>query len=46
MPRRTGTLSIRDSSLHDNTAGSPYWQWRPGISTNANALEPVNSVIR
>lgn len=43
---RRGTLSIRDSYLHDNTAGSPYWQWRPGISTNANALEPVNSIIR
>ncbi len=42
---KKGTLSIRDSYLHDNTAGSPYWQWRPGISTNANTPDPVNSVI-
>lgn len=45
-PARRGTLTIRDSLLHGTTQGSPYWQWRPGISTNANALEPVNSEIR
>jgi hypothetical protein len=43
---RKGTLSIRDSYLHDNTQGSPYWQWMPGISTNANTTAPVNSVIQ
>lgn len=45
-PSRKGTLSIRDSLFHGNTAGSTVWQWRPGISTNANALEPVNTEFR
>jgi hypothetical protein len=45
-PGRRGTLTIRDSSMHDNVQDSNWWQWRPGISTNAVTAEPVNSDIR
>ena len=31
--------------MHDNV--SPVeWQWMPGISTNANTPQPINSDIR
>ncbi len=43
---RKGTLTIRDSLMFSNAAENPYWQWKPGISTNANTPEPVNSDIR
>ena len=42
----TGWLRIRDSLMFGNVQVSPYWQWKPGISTNANTVEPVNSDIR
>ena len=45
-PSRKGTLAIRDSLLFENVQDSNWWQWRPGISTNASTLEPVNSDIR
>lgn len=43
---RRGTLTIRDSLMFGNVPDNRAWQWRPGISTNANALDPVNSDIR
>jgi hypothetical protein len=42
---RKGTLSIRDSHFHDNVQDNDYWQWMPGISTNASTPAPVNSII-
>ena len=42
---RKGTLSIRDSHFHGNVQDNDYWQWMPGISTNASTPAPVNSVI-
>jgi len=43
---RRGTLTIRDALLFANAQDNPYWQWRPGISTNAATVDPVNSDIR
>jgi len=45
-PSRRGTLTIRDALLFGNVQNSNWWQWRPGISTNASTVEPVNSDIR
>jgi hypothetical protein len=41
-----GTLSIRDSVMYNNTPANQWWEWKPGISTNANTPEPINSDIR
>jgi len=43
---RKGTLTIRDSLLFGNVQDNDWWQWRPGISTNASTPDPVNSDIR
>jgi hypothetical protein len=43
---RKGTLTIRDAHLFANAQDNDYWQWRPGISTNAATVDPVNSDIR
>jgi len=40
-----GTLAIRDSLMFNNVQVDDWWEWRPGISTNANAIDPVNSTI-
>lgn len=40
-----GTLTIRDSKLFNNIPVNMYWEWKPGISTNANTPEPINSNI-
>jgi len=45
-PSRRGTLTIRDSLMFGNVQDSNWWQWKPGISTNAATVEPVNSDIR
>lgn len=45
-PSRRGTLAIRDSAMLGNVQDANWWQWRPGISTNASTVEPVNSDIR
>jgi hypothetical protein len=42
---RKGTLSIRDSWFHGNVQDNDYWQWMPGISTNASTPAPVDSTI-
>jgi hypothetical protein len=39
-----GTLSIRDSSMSGNM-GDSSWQWKPGIATNADTPEPINSTL-
>jgi hypothetical protein len=39
-----GTLTIRDSSMSGNM-GDSSWQWKPGIATNANTPEPINSTL-
>jgi hypothetical protein len=41
-----GTLSIRDSVMFDNIPKEMVWEWKPGISTNADTPEPVDSDIR
>jgi len=41
-----GTLRIQDSLMFGNVQDRNVWQWRPGISTNANTPDPVNSDIR
>jgi hypothetical protein len=41
-----GTLSIRDSALVNNIPANQYWEWKPGISTNANTPEPISSSIQ
>jgi hypothetical protein len=41
-----GTLTVRDSLLFDNKPFDSGWEWKPGISTNANTPDPVNSEIR
>jgi hypothetical protein len=41
-----GTLAIRDSLMFGNVQDDDWWEWMPGISTNANTLAPVNSDIR
>ncbi|MBI5068122.1 MAG: hypothetical protein HZB56_07765 [Deltaproteobacteria bacterium] len=43
---RRGTLAIRDALMFQNVQDEAAWQWRPGISTNAATVEPVNSDIR
>ena len=40
-----GTLSIRDSKLFNNIPENEFWEWQPGISTNAETPEPVDSEI-
>jgi len=45
-PSRRGTLTIRDALMFANAQDQTAWQWRPGISTNAATVEPVNSDIR
>ena len=44
-PAQEGTLVIRDSLMYRNVQDNDYWEWLPGISTNANTLDPVNSTI-
>jgi hypothetical protein len=41
-----GTLRIRDSIMFNNIPANMYWEWLPGISTNANTVTPINSDIR
>jgi hypothetical protein len=41
-----GTLTIRDSLLFGNTPANDWWEWRPGISTNARTVDPIDSDIR
>lgn len=41
-----GTLSIRDSLMFNNVQDNAWWEWMPGISTNANTPAPINSTIR
>lgn len=41
-----GTLAIRDSLMFGNVQDNDWWEWMPGISTNANTPAPVNSDIR
>ncbi len=43
---KKGTLSVRDSKLTNNIPANQYWEWKPGISTNANTPEPINSTIQ
>lgn len=45
-PSQLGTLSIRDSLMFDNVQDYDWWEWMPGISTNANTPAPINSTIR
>jgi predicted outer membrane repeat protein len=41
-----GSLAITDSTLTGNVQDNDYWEdGGPGISTNANVIPPVNSVI-
>jgi hypothetical protein len=40
-----GTLNIRDSRMSGNLQTMQGWEWKPGISTNANTPEPVSSTI-
>jgi hypothetical protein len=40
-----GTLTIRDSHMFNNIPALMYWEWMPGISTNAGTVTPINSVI-
>ncbi|HET6436672.1 MAG TPA: hypothetical protein VFG59_01330 [Anaeromyxobacter sp.] len=44
-PGNLGTLSIRDSLIFHNVQDDDWWEWKPGISTNANTLDPVDSTI-
>lgn len=44
-PTQLGTLVIRDSLMYGNVQADDYWEWQPGISTNANTPAPVNSTI-
>lgn len=39
-----GTLTIRDSTMSGNM-GDSSWQWKPGIATNANTPDPINSTL-
>jgi hypothetical protein len=32
--------------MFGNVQDYAWWEWRPGISTNANTADPVNSDIR
>jgi hypothetical protein len=41
-----GTLTIRDSLMFNNIPANMWWEWMPGISTNANTVTPINSEIR
>jgi hypothetical protein len=41
-----GTLSITDSLMFNNTPEDAGWEWKPGISTNADTPEPIASDIR
>jgi hypothetical protein len=41
-----GTLTIRDSLMFANTPANDWWEWRPGISTNASTVDPIDSDIR
>jgi hypothetical protein len=41
-----GTLTIRDSLMFNNIPANEWWEWMPGISTNANTVVPINSEIR
>ncbi len=43
---KKGTLSIRDSLMFNNMPANANWEWKPGISTNANTPEPIASDIR
>jgi hypothetical protein len=40
-----GTLRIRDSLMFNNIPANMWWEWMPGISTNANTVPPINSEI-
>jgi hypothetical protein len=40
-----GTLSIRDSLMFNNLPENEFWEWKPGISTNADTPEPIDSEI-
>jgi hypothetical protein len=41
-----GTLKVKDSTLFNNKPANSGWEWKPGISTNANTPDPIASDIR
>jgi hypothetical protein len=41
-----GTLTIRDTTMFNNIPADSGWEWKPGISTNANTPAPITSNIR
>ncbi|MFI5308332.1 MAG: hypothetical protein ACHQ53_13315, partial [Polyangiales bacterium] len=43
---KKGTLNIRDSLMFNNIPTTQGWEWKPGISTNANTPDPISSDIR
>jgi hypothetical protein len=45
-PSAKGTLTIRDTIMYNNVPADPNWQWKPGISTNADTPDPIDSDIR
>ena len=40
-----GTLTIQDSVMFNNIPANEYWEWQPGISTNADTVDPIDSDI-
>jgi predicted outer membrane repeat protein len=43
----SGTIHIQDCLMSKNASRDEagVWEWKPGISTNANTPDPINSVI-
>ncbi|MFM2415750.1 MAG: hypothetical protein RL385_473 [Pseudomonadota bacterium] len=40
-----GTLTIVDSNMTGNKPKNEFWEWKLGVSTNAETVEPVNSTF-